>query len=131
MPRSLRLVLLVSLGGMISATSCRHPFDAEKRRDNREPGQTVIATWYDVPPDSLAHRRAGGAELTAASDRLKLGTLVKVKRVTNGKSVVVRITDSGLHSRRSRLDLCKEAAEKLDMVSAGTAKVQLEVLPSE
>src|SRR3954452_18947151 len=38
----------------------------------------VRAAWYDVPPDSLARRRAGVEELTAAHNKLPLGTLVRV-----------------------------------------------------
>jgi rare lipoprotein A len=127
MRHSLRFLLLVSLGAATGLGSCHRSSEAEKRG----PEQTVSATWYNVPPESLARRRAGREELTAASDKLKLGTLVKVTRVTNGKSVVVRITDYGLHSRKSRLDLCKEAAEQLDMVSDGIAKVELRVLNDE
>jgi rare lipoprotein A len=82
-----------------------------------------------VPEDSLARRRAGDAELTAASDHLKIGTLVRVTRVSNGRSVVVRITDTGLDATAARIDVCKEAAEQLDMVNDGIAKVRLQVLP--
>src|SRR5436305_5673440 len=40
--------------------------------------QRIYASWYDVPDKSLAHRRAGAGELTAAHDRLPLGTRVRV-----------------------------------------------------
>ena len=90
-----------------------------------------IAVWYNVPPKSLAKRRAGKDELTAAHNRLPLGTNVRVTHLGNGKSVVVRITDRGIHKRGVLIDLCKEAAEKLDMVREGSAKVRLEILPDE
>ncbi|CAN5183229.1 hypothetical protein BH20VER2_BH20VER2_04680 [soil metagenome] len=38
----------------------------------------VYATWYDVPAYSLVRKRAGAEELTAAHNRLPLGTLVRV-----------------------------------------------------
>jgi len=87
-----------------------------------------MAAWYTVPTNSLAKRRAGKDELTAAHDRLPLGTNVRVTHLGNGKSVVVRITDRGIHNRGVLIDLCKEAAAKLDMLREGSAKVRLEVL---
>jgi rare lipoprotein A (peptidoglycan hydrolase) len=89
----------------------------------------VQAVWYDVPDKSLAKRRAGQDELTAAHNRLPLGTLVRVTHLANGKSVVVRITDRGVSGRHGTIDLCKEAAEKLDILREGSARVRLEVLP--
>ena len=84
-----------------------------------------------MPPNSLAKRRAGKDELTAAHNRLPLGTRVRVTHLKNGKSVVVRITDRGITVRRAIIDLCKEAAEKLDMVREGSARVSLEILPDD
>ena len=89
------------------------------------------AVWYPVPANSLAKRRAGKDELTAAHNRLPLGALVRVTHLGNGKSVVVRITDRGIRSRRVLIDLCKEAAEKLGMISEGSARVRLEILPDD
>src|SRR2546423_1293029 len=87
-----------------------------------------VAVWYRVPPSSLAKRRASKDELTAAHNRLPLGTKVRVTHLGNGRSVVVRITDRGITDRRALIDLCKEAAEKLDMLREGSARVRLEVL---
>ena len=88
----------------------------------------VLATWYDVPDDSLAKRRAGSHEMTAAHNKLPIGTLVHVTHLKNGKSVTVRITDRGIHDRKVKLDLCKEAAEELGMVSKGVARVRMEIV---
>jgi rare lipoprotein A len=90
----------------------------------------VYAAWYDVPDDSLAKRRAA-QELTAAHNRLPLGTLVRVTHLKNGKSVVVRITDRGIRDRRVKIDLCKEAAEEIDMLRNGLARVRMEIIPEE
>lgn len=84
-----------------------------------------------MPVDSLARRRAGKDELTAAHNHLPLGTRVRVTHVANGKSVIVRITDRGISGRQATIDLCKEAAEKLDMLREGSALVQLEVLADD
>lgn len=87
------------------------------------------AAWYEVPVDSLAKRRAGKDELTGAHNRLPLGTMVRVTHLANGKSVIVRITDRGITDRHSVIDLCKEAAAQLGMLSEGSARVRIEVLP--
>jgi rare lipoprotein A (peptidoglycan hydrolase) len=89
----------------------------------------VYAVWYRVPLGSLARRRAGLSELTAAHNRLPIGTLVRVTNKKNGKSVVVRITDRGITNKRAKIDICKEAAEQIDMVSDGITRVRLEVIP--
>ena len=88
----------------------------------------VLATWYKVPPNSLAKRRAADHEFTAAHNRLPLGTLVRVTHLKNGKSVNVRITDRGIRHTRVKIDLCKEAAEELEMVTKGLARVRMQVL---
>jgi rare lipoprotein A len=84
------------------------------------------ATWYDVPDGSLPERRAPG-EMTAAHNKLPLGQYVRVTNLQNDKSVVVRITDDGIRGK-SDIDLSKEAAESIDIVERGVAKVRIEVL---
>jgi rare lipoprotein A len=91
----------------------------------------TYASWYDVPSDSLAARRASAGELTAAHDRYRIGTRLRVTNAENGRSVVVRVTDRGVPRGKPPLDLCKRAAEELDMLRDGTAKVRVEVLPDE
>ena len=90
-----------------------------------------VATWYQVPAKSLPKRRATKNELTGANNRLALGTQVRVTHLANGKNVVVRITDRGVYRRGVVIDLCKEAAEKLDMLREGSARVRLEILPGD
>lgn len=95
------------------------------------PAREVKAAWYDVPDDSLAKRRAGREELTAAHNRLPLGTLVRVTHLTNGKSTLVRITDRGIRDKAIKLDVCREAAEELGMVKKGIARVKMEIVREE
>lgn len=111
-----------------SAEAEASPTSAKK---SEKSAREVYATWYEVPADSLAKRRAGIRELTAAHDKLPLGTLVRVTHLENGKTVTVRITDRGIHRRRVKLDVCKEAAEELEMVSKGVARVRMEIVPEE
>jgi rare lipoprotein A len=103
---------------------------AQPKRPPRKPRE-VYATWYDVPDESLAKRRAGPHEFTAAHNRLPLGTLVRVTHLKNGKTVDVRITDRGIHDRKVKLDVCKEAAEQLGIVRKGVARVRMEVIAEE
>src|SRR3954469_18358943 len=92
------------------------------------PGRVVNAAWYRVPPESLAKRRAGKEELTAAHNRLPLGTVVRVTNPENDKSVVVKITDRGITDRHAQIDLCREAAEQIGMISKGKTKVRLQIV---
>ena len=93
--------------------------------------QRIYASWYDVPEKSLARRRAGADELTAAHDHLPLGTRVRVFNPETGNDVIVRITDRGLHSRKAKLDVCKEAAEQLGFIRSGIARVRMDVLDDD
>src|SRR5437762_11106377 len=96
-----------SLGQMMG--SPKGPFTPPKKSEG-------LAVWYNVPPKSLAKRRADKEELTAAHNRLPIGTKVRVTHLGNRKSVVVRITDRGISDRGALIDLCKEAAAQLDML---------------
>ena len=101
--------------------------DSKPQRDL--PTRLGYAVWYRVPLNSLAHRRAQGCEFTAAHNRLPLGTLVLVTRLSNGKTVLVRITDRGITNRRANIDICKEAAGQLGMLREGFTRVRLEIVP--
>lgn len=57
--------------------------------------------------------------------------MLRVTHLANGKSVIVRITDRGITKRGASIDLCREAAEKLDMISEGMARVRMEELPDD
>ena len=64
--------------------------------------------------------------LTAASNVHKLGSMLKVTNKANGKSVVVRVTDTGGFGKYGRtLDLSKGAFSKIANLSNGVAKVDI------
>ena len=105
--------------------------NSQKPEAKKPATEEGMAVWYPVPPKSLAKKRAGNDELTAAHNRLPLGTKVRVTHLKNGKVVIVRITDRGRFKRHAIIDLCKEAAEKLDMIREGSARVRLEILPED
>ena len=66
--------------------------------------------------------------LTAAHRTLPFGTTLKVTNLTNERSVVVRVNDRGPFKRDRILDVSFEAARRLQMVTAGTARVRIEPL---
>ncbi|MDG9882033.1 septal ring lytic transglycosylase RlpA family protein [Pseudomonas putida CSV86] len=66
--------------------------------------------------------------LTAAHRTLPFGTRVLVTNLKNERSVVVRINDRGPHTRGRLIDLSKAAAQQLDMIRSGTARVRVQSL---
>ncbi len=64
----------------------------------------------------------------AAHRSLRFGTVVRVVHASSGASVVVRITDRGPFARGRIIDLSRGAAERLNMVKEGVARVKIEVL---
>src|ERR1700674_1666082 len=119
-------VALFCAGG--ERCAAQHSSDAALKKPR---GRIGYAVWYVVPANSLARRRAGKGEYTAAHNRLRLGTMVRVTHLANGKSVIVRITDRGITSRRAIIDLSKEAAAEWRMLSEGMARVRIEELPDD
>jgi rare lipoprotein A len=90
-----------------------------------------VASWYG---GVFNGRKTASGErfdmyaMTACHPTLPFGTVVRVVNRHNGRSVVVRITDRGyLYSGRI-LDLSYGAAQKLDMIKPGLAKVDMEVI---
>jgi len=65
--------------------------------------------------------------LTAAHKKLPFGTKVKVTNVENSKSVVVTVNDRMAASNPAVIDVTRRAAEELDFVKSGKAKVKVEV----
>ena len=66
--------------------------------------------------------------LTAAHRQLPFGTRVLVTNLDNQRTVMVRITDRGPHTRGRLIDVSRAAAEQLGMIGSGTAKVRVQDL---
>lgn len=67
--------------------------------------------------------------LTAASNSHKMGTKLKVTNVKTGKSVVVKVNDTGGFAKYNRtLDLSQAAFQQIAPLSQGVAKVTIQVL---
>ena len=87
------------------------------------------ASWYG--PGFHGEQTASGAEfdqkeLTAAHPELPFGTRVTVTNLENGKKVKVKINDRGPSAEGRIIDVSKEAAKKLGMISDGSAEVRIE-----
>lgn len=66
--------------------------------------------------------------LTAANNFLKLGTIVRVTNLQNGRSVIVKINDR-MNIRNKRLiDLSQAAALQLGLFNQGIGEVSIELL---
>ncbi|CAI8706072.1 septal ring lytic transglycosylase RlpA family protein [Pseudomonas serboccidentalis] len=93
--------------------------------------QTGVASYYGAKHHGK--RTASGEafnqnSLTAAHRQLPFGTRVKVTNLKNEKSCIVRINDRGPHTRGRLIDVSREAAERLGMLSSGTARVRIQAL---
>ena len=100
-------------------------------REQPDYDETGIASWYG--PAFYGRPTANGEtydgnKLTAAHKTLPLPVNVRVTNLDNGKSLVVRVNDRGPFARGRIIDLSKRAAELLDMVLTGTARVRITYL---
>ncbi len=91
----------------------------------------VIASYYG---EELNGNKTASGELfnmndyTAAHNTLPFNTLVKVTSLSTSKSVVVRINDRGPRIAGREIDVSKAAASDLGMLTAGTARVTMEII---
>lgn len=100
-------------------------------REQPDYDETGIASWYG--PTFYGHHTANGEmydgnALTAAHKTLPMPVNVRVTNLENGKSLVVRVNDRGPYARGRIIDLSKRAAELLDVVETGTARVRITYL---
>ena len=93
-----------------------------------------IASYYS---DSFIGKKTANGEvfsqqkMTAANNRLPLGTIIRVTNLRNDRSVIVKVNDR-LHRRNKRLvDLSRAAAKKLGFIQSGITRVKIEILTSD
>jgi len=67
-------------------------------------------------------------KLTAAHRTMAFNTMVRVTSLTNGKSVVVRITDRGPFVENRIIDLSRAAAQAIESIGPGVVPVRLQVV---
>ena len=93
--------------------------------------QTGTATYYSNKfhgRKTASGERYNRYKFTAAHRTLPFGTMVRVTRLNNGKTVTVRINDRGPIRGNRIIDLSRAAAKAIDMISAGVVPVGIEIV---
>lgn len=90
-----------------------------------------IASWYGR--DFQGRTTSSGEvydmnKLTAAHKTLPIPTWVEVTNLANGRRVIVKVNDRGPFVDGRIIDLSQRAAEELDMIGTGTARVRIRAL---
>ncbi len=125
------------------------PRPEPRSRGGNAPTYSVFGKTYRVLDDARGFRERGYAswygkkfhgnttangevydmfQMTAAHKSLPLPSYVRVTRIDNGKSVVVRVNDRGPFHAGRVIDLSYAAAARLDMLQQGSAKVEVVAL---
>lgn len=96
-----------------------------------DPEMQGLASWYG----GKFHGRLTSSgevfdtnDMTAAHRQLPFGTMVRVTNLDNGRTAIVKINDRGPFVEGRIIDLSRAAAEALDMLSSGVARVSLEIV---
>jgi rare lipoprotein A len=93
--------------------------------------QRGIASWYGK---KFHGRKTSSGEvydmyaMTAAHKTLPIPVYVRVKNLSNGRSIIVKVNDRGPFIEGRIIDLSYTAAEKLDITGQGTARVEIATL---
>ena len=92
-----------------------------------------IASWYGPKFDKKL--TANGEifnqnEVSAAHKTLPLPSIVKVTNLSNNKSLFIRVNDRGPFVNDRIIDLSKQAAIELNIISKGTEEVNVKLLES-
>lgn len=107
--------------------------DAPSRISVNKNAEQGYASWYG--PGFQGKTTASGERynmhhLTAAHRTLPFGTMVRVENLETGQSIDVRINDRGPFVKGRIIDLSKKAAQKIGLLDAGVARVQVYPLGS-
>jgi rare lipoprotein A len=89
----------------------------------------MVASWYG--PRFHGKKTANGEvfdqkAFTAAHKKFRFGTLLRLTNPKNDRSIIVRVNDRGPFIRGRELDLSKAAADELDILERGVAKLNIE-----
>ena len=93
--------------------------------------QRGIASWYGK---KFHGRKTSSGEvydmyaMTAAHKTLPIPVYVRVKNLSNGRSIIVKVNDRGPFIEGRIIDLSYTAAHKLDITGQGTARVEIATL---
>lgn len=120
-----------------------------KSRYGNGPVYEVLGKRYTVLPSAVGYKERGVASwygdkfhgnltsnrevydmhaMTAAHKTLPLPTYVRVRNLSNGNTIIVRVNDRGPFVSNRIIDLSYSAAKKLDMIGTGTSLVEVEAI---
>jgi rare lipoprotein A len=123
--------VLLTIAIAMFAASCGHKKVKVAKPPKIGSSESGIASWYGHPYHG---RRAANGEvydmekLTAAHRTYPFETWVRVKNLSNDRTVDVRIQDRGPFIRGRIIDLSKAAAREIDLLGPGITKVKLTVI---
>lgn len=122
------LKTLLSISLMSFCTIGLAKVDKQDKTAYRKAG---IASFYN---DKYHGRTTSSGEsydknaLTAAHNKLPLGSTLRVTNLKNNRSVIVKVNDRLEKSNKRLIDLSKKAAKELGFIQAGLTKVKIEIL---
>jgi len=94
--------------------------------------ETGNASWYG---ESWNGRKTASGEIfdssknTCAHNKLKMGTIIKVTNIENGKSVTCKVNDRGGFAKYGRiLDMSKGSFSTIGNVNNGVIRVKIEIV---
>lgn len=93
--------------------------------------QTGVASYYHSRFQgrlTSSGEKYDETKMTAAHNRLPMGTMIRVTNLRNKRSVIVKVNDRLNHRNMRLVDLSRAAASQLGYVGRGLAKVRVEVL---
>ena len=100
----------------------------------QQKSSTGIASYY---AQKFHGRKTASGEIfdnnamTAAHNKLPLGTFIKVTNIRNNRWVIVKVTDRLHAANRRVVDLTQAAAKKLGFIHWGLTRVRVEVVSRE
>ena len=127
--RYLRLSQMVRWVGLLVAylavpLGCLSPSQASAGEHN----EIGLASYYFRGQRTASGEAFDKNAFTGAHRTIRFGTSVRVTVLKTGKQVIVRINDRGPFASGRVIDVSRPAAEMLGMVSAGVARVKVEIV---
>jgi len=128
------LIALILLLQVMMCVHAQSAADSIRRVNKKMPValiDTGVASYYH---SKFQGRITASGELydedkmTAAHNRLPMGTRIKVTNLRNMRSIIVRVNDRLNHRNKRLVDLSRAAASKLGYIGRGVTRVKVEVL---
>jgi len=129
------LALLLFLGACAQVAAPRAPATgAPSAVEKPIYSQAGLASWYGASGQNALTASGEPFDpkaMTAAHPSLPFGTVIRVTRISNGRTVKVRVNDRGPFANGRIIDLSVSAARSLGMIQAGEAEVRIEEFASD